>query len=44
MLAEEIGIEPGPELQGLHYRILQADPELLRWHWSFPNAEKSPAA
>ena len=28
--ADELGIEPGPELQELHQRILQADPVLLR--------------
>lgn len=28
MLAEEIGIEPGPELRELHHRILQGDPAL----------------
>jgi DNA-binding SARP family transcriptional activator len=27
--ADELGIEPGPELQELHQRILRADPELL---------------
>jgi DNA-binding SARP family transcriptional activator len=27
--ADELGIEPGPELQELHQRILQADPMLL---------------
>jgi DNA-binding SARP family transcriptional activator len=28
--ADELGIEPGPELQELHQRILRADPGLLR--------------
>jgi DNA-binding SARP family transcriptional activator len=30
VLADEVGIDPGPELQQLHQRILTADPELLR--------------
>ncbi len=29
LLAEEVGIDPGPELRQLHQRILAADPELL---------------
>jgi DNA-binding SARP family transcriptional activator/tetratricopeptide (TPR) repeat protein len=28
LLAEELGLEPGPQLQELHQRILQADPAL----------------
>ncbi|HEV2376122.1 MAG TPA: BTAD domain-containing putative transcriptional regulator, partial [Streptosporangiaceae bacterium] len=28
-LVEELGIEPGPDLQDLHQRILDADPDLL---------------
>jgi DNA-binding SARP family transcriptional activator/tetratricopeptide (TPR) repeat protein len=29
-LIEDLGIEPGPELQSLYQRILRADPDLLR--------------
>src|SRR5215831_12191626 len=29
LLAGELGVDPGPELQGLHQRILAADPGLL---------------
>jgi DNA-binding SARP family transcriptional activator/ABC-type glycerol-3-phosphate transport system substrate-binding protein len=29
LLAEELGVDPGPELQDLHRRILQHDPALL---------------
>ncbi|MEW2429327.1 BTAD domain-containing putative transcriptional regulator [Micromonospora sp. NPDC047644] len=29
LLAEEVGVEPGPDLQQLHTRILRAEPELL---------------
>ena len=29
VLADEVGIDPGPELRRLHQRILAADPELL---------------
>ncbi|ONI88742.1 hypothetical protein ALI22I_17260 [Saccharothrix sp. ALI-22-I] len=39
--ADELGIEPGPELQELHQRILQADPELL--HTTSPAEPPEPA-
>ncbi|MBB4677425.1 AfsR/SARP family transcriptional regulator [Crossiella cryophila] len=29
LLAEELGVDPGPTVRELHYRILRADPELL---------------
>ncbi|MFD4511555.1 BTAD domain-containing putative transcriptional regulator [Streptomyces sp. NPDC058457] len=29
VLAEELGIDPGPELTGLHARVLAGDPELM---------------
>jgi DNA-binding SARP family transcriptional activator/tetratricopeptide (TPR) repeat protein len=28
-LVDELGVEPGPELQGLHQQVLTADPQLL---------------
>lgn len=41
LLAEEVGIDPGPELQDMHQRILRRDPTLDRrperptpWPWS----------
>jgi len=39
LLSEELGIEPGPGLSGLHQRILLQDPELLRT----PDADTSAA-
>lgn len=32
LLADELGVDPGPALQALHERILRADPELLVVH------------
>ncbi|CCK24559.1 hypothetical protein BN159_0180 [Streptomyces davaonensis JCM 4913] len=29
LLAQELGIDPGPELQEMHHRVLRADPTLL---------------
>jgi len=48
-LAADLGIDPGPELQGIHHRILQADPEVHRQPriprpWSVPGTELSLAA
>ncbi|MFE3032400.1 BTAD domain-containing putative transcriptional regulator [Streptomyces canus] len=38
LLAEELGVDPAPALQGLYERILRADPELL----AVPRYEGSP--
>jgi DNA-binding SARP family transcriptional activator/tetratricopeptide (TPR) repeat protein len=40
VLADELGIDPGPALQALHERILRADPELLTVH---PPRAETPA-
>jgi DNA-binding SARP family transcriptional activator/Tfp pilus assembly protein PilF len=44
VLADELGIDPGPELQDLHQRILAADPELLLPPGTQPPATPPPPA
>src|SRR6266516_2710194 len=48
VLADELGVDPGPELQLTHQRILAADPELLlaavsQERGSTPTPRSSPA-
>jgi DNA-binding SARP family transcriptional activator/tetratricopeptide (TPR) repeat protein len=43
VLAEELGTEPGPELQRLHQQILHADPALTRTGPAAPATAAAPA-
>ncbi len=46
MLADELGIDPGPDLRELHQRILRADPSLLsagRTAGPFADPDRSPS-
>jgi DNA-binding SARP family transcriptional activator len=40
-LREELGVDPGPELQDLHQRVLQQDPTLA---WAAARAAARPAS
>ena len=44
VLVEELGAEPGPELQQLHQQILRADPALIRTGPATPAASAAPPA
>lgn len=44
LLADELGADPGPELQALHQRILQHDPALSAEAPAVPHAEQRPVS